>query len=114
MTVQSNGGGETGLMASGAGSSINATGLAVDVSSNGGGRGAFLQNGAAMELTNGSVTTSGPGTFGFLFQAPAGVTNTLTLNGTNVSSAADAFAVQGGAAHRHDECDGHRQQRDPP
>jgi len=86
-------------MASGAGSSINATGLAVDVSSNGGGRGAFLQNGAAMELTNGSVTTSGPGTFGFLFQAPAGVTNTLTLNGTNVSSAADAFAVQGGAAN---------------
>jgi hypothetical protein len=99
VTVQSNGGGETGLMASGAGSSINATGLAVNVSSNGGARGAFLQNGAAMELTNGSVTTSGPGTFGFLFQAPTGVTNTLTLDGTNVSSAADAFAVQGGTAN---------------
>ena len=97
--VQSNGGGETGLMASGAGSSINASGLTVDVSNSGGGRGAFLQNGAAIALTNGSVTTSGPGTFGFLFQAPTGIANTLTLNGTNVSSAADAFAVQGGTAN---------------
>jgi hypothetical protein len=97
--VQSNGGGETGLMASGAGSSINASGLTVGVSNSGGGRGAFLQNGAAIALTNGSVTTSGPGTFGFLFQAPTGIANTLTLNGTNVSSAADAFAVQGGTAN---------------
>jgi len=46
-------------MASGAGSSINASGLTVDVSNSGGGRGAFLQNGAAIALTNGSVTTSG-------------------------------------------------------
>jgi hypothetical protein len=52
-------------MASGAGSSINASGLAVDVSNSGGGRGAFLQNGATMELTNGSVTTSGPGPLAF-------------------------------------------------
>jgi len=75
--VQSNGGGETGLMASGAGSSINASGLTVDVSNSGGGRGAFLQNGAAIALTNGSVTTSGPGTFGFLFQAPTGIANAI-------------------------------------
>jgi type V secretory pathway adhesin AidA len=52
-----------------------------------------------MLLDGGSVTTSGPGTFGFQFQAPVGVTNTLELAGTQVSSAADAFAVQGGTAN---------------
>jgi Autochaperone Domain Type 1 len=99
VNVQSNGGGETGLMASGAGSSIDAAGLAVNVSNSGGGRGAFLQNGASIAMAGGSLTTSGPGTYGFLFQAPTGVANTLTLIGTQVSSAADAFAVQGGVAN---------------
>jgi hypothetical protein len=99
VNVQSNGGGETGLMASGAGSSIDAAGLAVNVSNSGGGRGAFLQNGASIAMAGGSLTTSGPGTYGFLFQAPTGVANTLTLIGTEVSSAADAFAVQGGTAN---------------
>jgi hypothetical protein len=50
-------------------------------------------------MAGGSLTTSGPGTYGFLFQAPTGVANTLTLIGTQVSSAADAFAVQGGVAN---------------
>jgi outer membrane autotransporter protein len=99
VNVQSNGGSETGLMASGSGSSINAANLVVNVSNSGGGRGGFLQNGATIMLDGGSVTTSGPGTYGFLFQAPAGVTNTLELGGTQVSSAADAFAVQGGTAN---------------
>ena len=99
VNVQSNGGGETELMASGAGSSIDAAGLAVNVSNSGGGRGAFLQNGASIAMAGGSLTTSGPGTYGFLFQAPTGVANTLTLIGTQVSSAADAFAVQGGMAN---------------
>jgi outer membrane autotransporter protein len=74
--------------------------VAVNVSSNGGNaRGGFLQNGANITLSGGSVTTSGgAGSFGFLFQAPAGVTNTLGLDGTVVSSASDAFAVQGGSA----------------
>jgi Autotransporter beta-domain len=99
VNVQSNGGGETGLMGSGAGSSIDAAGLAVNVSNSGGGRGAFLQNGASIAMAGGSLTTSGPGTYGFLFQAPTGVANTLTLIGTEVSSAADAFAVQVGTAN---------------
>jgi outer membrane autotransporter protein len=99
VNVQSNGGGETGLMASGSGSSINGANLVVNVSNSGGGRGGFLQNGATIMLDGGSVSTSGPGTYGFLFQAPAGVTNTLELSGTRVSSAADAFAVQGGTAN---------------
>jgi hypothetical protein len=71
----------------------------VNVSNSGGGRGAFPQNGASIAMTGGSVTTSGSGTYGFLFQAPTGVVNTLTLNGTQVTSAADAFAVQGGTAN---------------
>jgi outer membrane autotransporter protein len=99
VNVQSNGGGETGLMASGAGSSINGTNLVVNVADGGGGRGGFLQNGATISLNGGSVTTSGSGAYGFLFQAPGGVTNTLELSGTQVSSAADAFAVQGGTAN---------------
>jgi len=99
VNVQSNGGGETGLIASGSGSSINGINLVVNVSNSGGARGGLLQNGAAIMLDGGSVTTSGPGSYGFLFQAPAGVTNTLELGGTQVSSAADAFAVQGGTAN---------------
>jgi hypothetical protein len=99
VNIQTSGGGETGLMASGSGSSINAANLTLNVSNGGGGRGALLQNGAAIQLIGGSVTTSGPGTYGFQFQAPAGVTNTLELRGTQVSSAADAFAVQGGTAN---------------
>ncbi|WP_244562312.1 autotransporter outer membrane beta-barrel domain-containing protein [Bradyrhizobium lablabi] len=100
VTLQGNGGGETGLLATGSGSSISGTGVAVNVSSNGGNaRGGFLQNGATIDLTGGSVTTSGgAGSYGFLLQAPAGVTNALGLDGTIVSSASDAFAVQGGGA----------------
>jgi hypothetical protein len=99
VTVQSNGGGETGLLASGAGSSINATDLIVSVSNSGGGRGGFLQNGASITFSGGSLTTSGPGSYGFLFQAPTGVLNSLTVTGAHISSAADAFAVQGGLAN---------------
>jgi outer membrane autotransporter protein len=100
VTVQGLGGGETGLLATGSGSSVTGTGVTVNVTSNGGNaRGGFLQNGANIMLSGGSVTTSGgPGSFGFLFQAPAGVTNALGLDGTAVSSASDAFAVQGGSA----------------
>jgi outer membrane autotransporter protein len=100
VTVNGNGGGETGLLATGAGSSITGSGVTVNVSSNGGNaRGGFLQNGATIALSGGSVTTSGgAGSYGFLFQAPAGVTNTLGLDGTAVTSASDAFAVQGGSA----------------
>ena len=99
VTVQSNGGGETGLSASGAGSSINATDMTVSVSNSGGGRGGFLQNGASITFSGGSLTTSGPGTYGFLFQAPSGVLNTLTVTGAQINSAADAFAVRGGLAN---------------
>ncbi|WP_146686628.1 autotransporter outer membrane beta-barrel domain-containing protein [Bradyrhizobium canariense] len=100
VTVNGNGGGETGLLATGAGSSITGGGVTVNVSSNGGSaRGGFLQNGANISLSGGSVTTSGgAGSYGFLLQAPAGVTNTLSLDGTVVSSASDAFAAQGGNA----------------
>ena len=99
VTVQSNGGGEIGLLASGAGSSINATDVIVSVSNSGSGRGGFLQNGASINFSGGSLSTSGPGTYGFLFQAPGGVLNTLTVTGAQISSAADAFAVQGGLAN---------------
>ncbi|MGA9320910.1 MAG: autotransporter outer membrane beta-barrel domain-containing protein [Xanthobacteraceae bacterium] len=99
VTVQSNGGGEIGLLASGAGSSINATDVIVSVSNSGSGRGGFLQNGASINFSGGSLTTSGPGTYGFLFQAPSGVLNALTVTGAQISSAADAFAVQGGLAN---------------
>jgi hypothetical protein len=100
VTVNGNGGGETGLLATGAGSSITGSGVTVNVSSNdGSARGGFLQNGANIALSGGSVTTiGGAGSYGFLFQAPAGVTNALGLDGTVVSSASDAFAVQGGIA----------------
>ena len=99
VTVQSNGGGETGLAAIGPGSSISTSGTAISVSNSGGGRGALVQNGASMSLGGGSLTTTGPGTFGVLLQAPGGITNTLAVNGTSISSAADAFAVQGGTAN---------------
>jgi len=95
--VQGNGGGETGLIASGAGSSVTANGVAVSVFSAGGNaRGGLLENGAEITVTGGSVTTSGgSGSFGFLFQDG---TNALNLSGTTVTSASDAFAVQGGTA----------------
>lgn len=91
------GGGQTGLVANGAGSNIFGTDLALTVSSSGS-RGGFLQDGGSVSLTGSSVTTTGGGSVGFLFQAAAGVTNTLALHGTTVGSAADAFAVQGGNA----------------
>lgn len=97
IAVHSNGGGETGLIATGTDSSITGNGVTVDVTSNGANaRGGLLQNGGEISLTGGSVTTSGGGgSFGFLFQ---GADTQLTLNGTNVSSASDAFSVDGGAS----------------
>ena len=97
IAVHGNGSGETGLSANGA--TITGSNTTVSVSSNGGNaRGGTLQNGATINLTDGRVTTSGgPGSYGFLFQAPAGA-NSLSLNGTTVSAASDAFAVQSGTA----------------
>jgi outer membrane autotransporter protein len=101
VSVTGNGGGERGLFADGAGSSITGTGTTISVSSPGGPAvGGVLDGGATIALTGGSVATSSsspPGSYGFLFQAPAGA-NTLSLNGTTVTSAADAFAVQSGTA----------------
>ena len=101
VTVAGNGGNEKGLFADGAGSSITGTGTTISVSSNGGAAvGGVLDGGATIALTGGSVATSSgspSGSYGFLFQAPAGA-DTLSLNGTTVSSAADAFAVQSGTA----------------
>jgi outer membrane autotransporter protein len=99
VTVAGNGGNEKGLFADGAGSSITGSGTTISVSSKGGtALGGVLDGGASIALTGGSVTTSGaPGSYGFLFQAPAGA-DTLNLNGTTVTSAADAFAVQSGTA----------------
>ena len=97
VTVHGNGGGEAGLVA-GVNSSITGTGVTLDVSSGGGDRGGHLHDGGTIMLTGGSVTTSGPGDYGFLFQAPTNVTNSLGLDGTVVNSAADAFAVRGGGA----------------
>jgi outer membrane autotransporter protein len=101
VTVAGNGGNEKGLFADGAGSSITGTGTTIAVSSSGGPAiGGVLDGGASIVLTGGSVTTtagSPAGSYGFLFQAPAG-TDTLSLNGTTVTSAADAFAVQSGTA----------------
>ena len=86
-----------GLQASGAGSSIAGNGATIHtIGANS--PGGFLQNGGSIALSGGSVQTSGPGSFGFLFQAPAGVTNALAISGVSVSSAADAFAVRGGSA----------------
>jgi outer membrane autotransporter protein len=97
VSVTGNGGNETGLFANGG--TVTGTNTTVSVSSPGGpARGGVLDNGANITLNGGSVTTSGtPGSYGFLFQAPA-ATNTLSLNGTTVTSAADAFAVQSGTA----------------
>ena len=86
-----------GLQASGAGSSIAGNGATI-YTTGANSPGGFLQNGGSIALSGGSVQTSGPGSFGFLFQAPAGVTNTLAISGAIVSSAADAFAVRGGNA----------------
>jgi outer membrane autotransporter protein len=99
VAVTGNGGNEKGLFADGAGSSITGTDTTITVSSKGGPAvGGVLDGGASIALTGGSVTTSGtPGSYGFLFQAPAG-SDTLSLNGTTVTSAADAFAVQSGTA----------------
>ncbi len=101
VAVTGNGGNEKGLFANGAGSSITGTGTVISVSSKGGPAiGGVLDGGATIALTGGSVTTtagSPAGSYGFLFQAPAGA-DTLNLNGTTVSSAADAFAVQSGTA----------------
>lgn len=91
------GGGDIGLYATGAGSTLSTNGTTMSISGSNA-RGAFLQNGGTMSLTGGSLTALGSNTYGFLLQAPAGVTNTLTVSGTTVSSAADAFAVQGGTA----------------
>lgn len=91
------GGGQSGLLATGTGSSISGTDLTLTETSSGS-RGGFLQNGGSIALTGGGVTTTGSGSVGFLFQAAAGVTNTLSLDGTVVNSAADAFAAQGGNA----------------
>lgn len=100
VSVSGTGGNLTGLLANGTTSSISGSGLAVNVSSNGGdARGGFLQNGATIGLTSGGVTTSGNAqSYGFLFQAPGGVTNSLNLDGTTVTSAADSLAVQSGSA----------------
>jgi hypothetical protein len=95
ISVLGNGGNETGLFANGG--SITGSDTTITVSSPGGpARGGVLQNGATIALTGGSVTTSGtPGSYGFLFLAG---TNALSLNGTTVSAASDAFAVQAGTA----------------
>lgn len=98
ITVVGTGGGEKGLFADGAGSSITGTNTTISVSSPGTAVGGVLDGGATIALTGGSVTTSGTaGSYGFLFQAPAGA-NTLTLDGTTVTAASDAFAVQSGTA----------------
>jgi hypothetical protein len=122
ISVPGSAGGETGMLASGAGSSITGTAVTVSVPSSGGGRGvqadtggritlqqgstistgganspgAFLNNGGIISLTDSTVTTSGAGSFGFLFQ---GATNQLNISGTTVMSAADAFAVRGGTSN---------------
>ena len=86
-----------GLWASGAGSWIAGNGATI-YTTGANSPGGFLQNGGSIALSGGSVQTSGPGSFGFLFQAPAGVTNALAISGVSVNSAADAFAVRGGSA----------------
>ena len=86
-----------GLQASGPGSSIAGNGATIHTTG-ANSPGGFVQNGGSIALSGGSLQTSGPGSFGFLFQAPAGVTNALALSGVSVSSAADAFAVRGGSA----------------
>ena len=86
-----------GLQASGAGSSIAGNGAIIHTTG-ANSPGGFLQTGGSIALSGGSVQTSGPGSFGFLLQAPAGVTNALAISGVSVNSAADAFAVRGGSA----------------
>ncbi len=56
-------------------------------------------NGGSISFDGGDVKTLGVGSFGSLFQAPAGVTNILAMTGASVSSSADVFAVHGGAAN---------------
>ena len=85
------------MQASGPGSSIAGNGATIHTTG-ANSPGGFVQNGGSIALSGGSLQTSGPGSFGFLFQAPAGVTNALALSGVSVSSAADAFAVRGGSA----------------
>jgi len=41
------------------------------------------------------VTTTGAGSYGFLAQGSAGATNTLQIGSATISSAADAFCIQG-------------------
>jgi hypothetical protein len=58
-----------------------------------------VSNGGSLTLNGGSVTTLGAGSVGFLVTGPAVTANTLQLSNTPVSSAADAFNVQGGTGN---------------
>ena len=82
----------TGLIAWGDGSSISGNTLTVSTSG-AGSPGGVLLDGGNITLTGGSVTTTGAGSPGFVFQGqPLG---SLTIDGTAIKSAGDAFAVQG-------------------
>jgi Autochaperone Domain Type 1 len=61
--------------------------------------GGILQGGGLMTIGGGSVTTSGAGSFGFLFQGSGGIANALQVTGAIVNSAADAFRVEGVTAN---------------
>ncbi len=94
-SVTTTGSGAAALNASAG--TIDATGVTVQTSGPTA-PGGVLQNGGTVMLSGGSVTTTGTGSYGFLFQGPAGITNTLGIDSAQVSSAADAFRIQGTTA----------------
>lgn len=95
VTVSGNGI-KTGLVSANGGA-ITGNNITVDVSSSNGQAavGGMLQNGSSIALTGSSVTTTGDSSQSYGFQFSGG-TNSLSLTGTTLTSAADAFNVQSG------------------
>ncbi|CUT11116.1 autotransporter [Bradyrhizobium sp.] len=121
VAVLGNGGGETGLLATGGGSTIAANTVAVNVSGGGGnvglsatnnagiitvggsvsvvnGAGGLLQNGGTVTMAGTTVTASGNGGIGFLFNN-GGAANTLQYSNATITASDASFSVQGATAN---------------
>ncbi|CUT14368.1 autotransporter [Bradyrhizobium sp.] len=121
VAVLGNGGGETGLLATGSGSTIAANNVAVGVSGGGGnvglsatnnaaimtvggsvsdvnGAGGLLQNGGTVTMAGTTVTASGNGGIGFLFNN-GGAANTLQYSNATITASDASFSVQAATAN---------------
>jgi outer membrane autotransporter protein len=119
-SVASLGGGDTGLWATGPGSTITATNVDLSVGGSGGdfgvradtngsvvmtggsvsvinGAGGLLQNGGTVTMSGTDVTASGNGGIGFLFNN-GGAASTLTYSSGTITASDASFSVQGATA----------------